>query len=85
MEDHNCAGDSPAYAVGPSGHGKKQGIVSQNSCCVTKKRSVESQSVGLPESGRVSSCCRKVSDSLLWKLEGHGRGNPSPWWLSIYR
>lgn len=72
MEDHYCAGDSPGHAVGPRGHGKKQGIVSQNSCLVPMERSVESQSVGHPESGRVSSCHRKVSDSLLWKTGGTG-------------
>lgn len=48
IEDHHCARDSPAHAVGPRGHGKKQSIVSQNSCLVTKERSVESQSVGFP-------------------------------------
>lgn len=85
MEDHHCAGDSPAHAVGPRGHGKKRGIVFQNSCLDTKGRLVESQSVGLHESRKFSSCHRKVSDSFLWKLEGRGRGNPAPWWLSIWR
>lgn len=85
MEDHFCVRDSPAHTIGPGEHGKKQVIVSQYSSLVTKERLEESQSVRLHESWRVSSCHRKVSDSLLWKLEGQGVGNPSPWWLSIWR
>lgn len=85
MEDHFCARDSPAHTIGPGGHGKKWVIVSQYSSLITKKRLEEIQSMGLHESRRVSSCHRKVSDSFLWKLEGRGIGNLSPWWLSIWR
>lgn len=62
------------------GHGKKGDISSQNSFFVTKERSIR-----LPTSGRVSSCRRKMTDSLLWKLEGQGRGDPSPQWQSLCR
>lgn len=66
MEGHHCAEDSPAQAAGPEGHRKKQSIVALYPKIAASLQRKGPWSANLQ---RVSSCHRKVSDSLLCKLE----------------
>lgn len=58
---------STAILLSPADTGRSTALCSKTAASLRMKGR---QPRGLPKRGRGSSCCRKTSDSLLWKLEG---------------